>query len=209
MTKREFVSLFHTIHGIFPFQEQADAVFNSTLVYEHAVLKTYAERFLLQVPIDSPAFVEAERLLRFLSLFVAIYPEEVPPTSLLRELLPVPPEQLRGSDALVFELPVEDIKFEEAGHAHLEQRVVRIDFPRHGEPGGLCLQKLRHQRLTAGERDQFLKLWLQKHAEPRSVERPAFLCLREGGAVERARLIGARPCGRKVKVRLWRMRGLI
>lgn len=72
---------------IFPFQEQADAVFNSTLVYEHAVLKTYAERFLLQVPIDSPAFVEAERLLRFLSLFVAIYPEEVPPTSLLREFI--------------------------------------------------------------------------------------------------------------------------
>ena len=74
-------------HHIFPFQEQADAVFNSTLVYEHAVLKTYAERFLLQVPTGSAAFVEAERLLRFLSLFVSIFPEEVPPTSLLREFI--------------------------------------------------------------------------------------------------------------------------
>ncbi|MDR0965049.1 MAG: cyclic nucleotide-binding protein, partial [Myxococcales bacterium] len=72
---------------IFPFQEQADAVFNSALVYEHAVLKNYAKRFLLEVPTDARAFVEAERLLRFLSLFVSIFPEEVPPTSLLREFI--------------------------------------------------------------------------------------------------------------------------
>ena len=72
---------------IFPFQEQADAIFNSALVYEPAVLKTYAERFLLQVPTDSPAFVEADRLLRFLGLFVTVFPEEVPQTSILREFI--------------------------------------------------------------------------------------------------------------------------
>lgn len=72
---------------IFPFQEQADAVFNSTLVYEHAVLKTYAERFLLEVPRESPAYVEAECLLCFFLLFVSIFPAEVPPTSLLREFI--------------------------------------------------------------------------------------------------------------------------
>lgn len=72
---------------IFPFQEQADAIFNSALVYEAAVLKTYAERFLLQVPLDSPSFVEADRLLRFLALFVTVFPEEVPQTSILREFI--------------------------------------------------------------------------------------------------------------------------
>jgi uridine kinase len=72
---------------IFPFQEHADAIFNSALVYEPAVLKTYAERFLLQVPTDSPAFVEADRLLRFLGLFVTVFPEEVPQTSILREFI--------------------------------------------------------------------------------------------------------------------------
>jgi uridine kinase len=72
---------------IFPFQEQADAIFNSALVYEHAVLKTYAKRFLLEVPTDSPSFTEADRLLRFLSLFVPVFPEEVPQTSILREFI--------------------------------------------------------------------------------------------------------------------------
>lgn len=72
---------------IFPFQEQADAIFNSALVYEPAVLKTYAERFLLEVPTDSPSFVEADRLLRFLGLFVPVFPEEVPHASILREFI--------------------------------------------------------------------------------------------------------------------------
>jgi len=72
---------------IFPFQEQAEAIFNSALVYEPAVLKTYAERFLLEVPTDSPAFVEADRLLHFLSLFVPVFSEEVPQTSILREFV--------------------------------------------------------------------------------------------------------------------------
>jgi uridine kinase len=72
---------------IFPFQEQADVMFNSALVYEPAVLKTYAERFLLQVPRTSPAYTEAYRLLKFLDLFVPIIPDEVPTTSILREFI--------------------------------------------------------------------------------------------------------------------------
>jgi uridine kinase len=73
--------------NIFPFQEQSDAIFNSALVYEPAVLKVYAERFLLEVPVDSPSFPEADRLLRFLSLFVPVFAEEVPQTSILREFI--------------------------------------------------------------------------------------------------------------------------
>ncbi len=72
---------------IFPHQEQADVMFNSALVYEPAVLKTYAERFLLQVPRTSPAYPEAYRLLKFLSIFVPVFPDEVPQTSILREFI--------------------------------------------------------------------------------------------------------------------------
>jgi uridine kinase len=72
---------------IFPFQERADVMFNSALVFEPAVLKTYAERFLLQVPRTSPAYTEAFRLLKGLSMFVPIFPDEVPQTSILREFI--------------------------------------------------------------------------------------------------------------------------
>jgi uridine kinase len=72
---------------IFPYQEQADVMFNSALGYEPAVLKTFAERFLLQVPRTSPAYAEAFRLLKFLSMFVPIFPDEVPHTSILREFI--------------------------------------------------------------------------------------------------------------------------
>ena len=72
---------------IFPFQEEADVMFNSALVYEPAMLKTYAERFLLQVPKTSRTYPEAFRLLKFLSLFVPVFPDEVPQTSLLREFI--------------------------------------------------------------------------------------------------------------------------
>ena len=72
---------------IFPFQEQADVMFNSALVYEPAVLRTYAERFLLQVPRTSPAYTEAYRLLKFLSMFAPVFPDEVPHTSILREFI--------------------------------------------------------------------------------------------------------------------------
>jgi uridine kinase len=72
---------------IFPFQEQADVMFNSALVYEPAVLKVFAERFLLQVPRTSPTYAEAYRLLKHLAMFVPIFPDEVPSTSILREYI--------------------------------------------------------------------------------------------------------------------------
>ena len=72
---------------IFPFQEQADVMFNSALVYEPAVLKVYAERFLLHVPRINRAYTEAYRLLKHLSMFVPIFPDEVPQTSILREFI--------------------------------------------------------------------------------------------------------------------------
>jgi len=72
---------------IFPYQEEADVMFNSALVYEPAVLKNHAERFLLQVPRTSRAYPEAYRLLKFLTMFVPILPNEVPYTSILREFI--------------------------------------------------------------------------------------------------------------------------
>ena len=72
---------------IFPFQEEADVIFNSALLYESAVLKTYARRFLYEVPRNDPAYTEALRLLDFLRLFLPVFPEEVPPTSVLREFI--------------------------------------------------------------------------------------------------------------------------
>jgi len=73
--------------GIFPFQEEADVIFNSALVYEPAVLRAFAERFLLEVPREHPAYTEAYRLLKFLSWFVPVFPDEVPHTSILREFI--------------------------------------------------------------------------------------------------------------------------
>ena len=72
---------------IFPFQHHADAVFDSSLVYELAVLKVYAERYLLEVPQSHPAYTTAFRLLQLVDRFVSIYPEHVPPTSILREFI--------------------------------------------------------------------------------------------------------------------------
>lgn len=72
---------------IFPFQEQADVMFDSSLVYEPAVLKVFAERFLLQVPRSSPTYTEAYRLLKGQSMVVSVFPDEVPHTSLLREFI--------------------------------------------------------------------------------------------------------------------------
>jgi uridine kinase len=73
--------------GIFPFQEGADAMFNSALVYEPAVLKVFAERFLLEVPRERPAYTEAYRLLKFLAWFVPVFQDDVPSTSILREFI--------------------------------------------------------------------------------------------------------------------------
>ncbi len=73
--------------NIFPYQEQADVMFNSALVYEHAVIKPFAERYLLEVPQDHPAFSEAYRLLRFLRLILPVFRDSVPPNSILREFV--------------------------------------------------------------------------------------------------------------------------
>ena len=72
---------------IFPYQENADAMFNSAMLYELAVLKEYAEPILRQVPASMPEYAEAYRLERFLSYFKPIHESEIPPTSLLREFL--------------------------------------------------------------------------------------------------------------------------
>jgi uridine kinase len=72
---------------IFPFQREADATFNSALVYEAAVLRTFAWRYLLEVERDRAARVHAYRLLRFLELFVPVFPDGVPAGSVLREFM--------------------------------------------------------------------------------------------------------------------------
>lgn len=72
---------------IFPFQENADSTFNSSLLFELGVMKDYGEAILRDVPNDVPEYAEAYRLRRFLSYFKQIGDRGVPPTSLLREFL--------------------------------------------------------------------------------------------------------------------------
>jgi uridine kinase len=62
-------------------------MFNSSLLYELAVLKPYAEHILLEVQPNQPEYSEANRLLKFFSYFKPIQPKEIPPTSILREFL--------------------------------------------------------------------------------------------------------------------------
>ena len=73
--------------NIFPYQEEADIMFNSALPYEFGVLKQFAEPILNEVPDSVPEYSEAVRLLRFLRVFSPIGQEEIPPTSILREFL--------------------------------------------------------------------------------------------------------------------------
>lgn len=72
---------------IYPFQEEADVLFDSSLGYEQAVLKNFAEQFLTEVPNEDPAYVEALRLFRFLDLFVPLQADDVPSNSILREFI--------------------------------------------------------------------------------------------------------------------------
>ncbi|MBQ9465722.1 MAG: nucleoside kinase [Muribaculaceae bacterium] len=72
---------------IMPFHENADAMFNSSLLFELSVMKNYAEPILRQVPVNSPEYSEAYRLLKFLSYFEPLDEKEIPSTSLLREFL--------------------------------------------------------------------------------------------------------------------------
>ena len=73
--------------NIFPFQDSADVVFNSALIYEIALLKPYIEPLLFAVPKDSPEYLETKRLLKFLSYFLPLPADHVPATSLTREFI--------------------------------------------------------------------------------------------------------------------------
>jgi uridine kinase len=72
---------------IFPYQEEADVMFNTALLYELSVLKQQAEPILLEVQPNQPEYAEARRLLNFFSYFKPIQPSEIPPTSIIREFL--------------------------------------------------------------------------------------------------------------------------
>lgn len=73
--------------NIFPYQEEADAMFNSALVYELAVLKRYIEPLLMVIGADLPEYSEANRLLKFLSYFLPLADRDVPLNSILREFI--------------------------------------------------------------------------------------------------------------------------
>ncbi|MBR4849988.1 MAG: nucleoside kinase [Alistipes sp.] len=72
---------------IFPYQEEADVMFNSSLIYELSVLKPFAEPLLREIPNASPEYATAQGLLKFLDNFVPIVSQEIPPTSVLREFV--------------------------------------------------------------------------------------------------------------------------
>jgi uridine kinase len=73
--------------NIFPFTDQADVIFNSSLPYEYSVLKAYTEPLLFQVQPDDPQYLEARRLLKFLSYFTPAPADDVPMNSILREFI--------------------------------------------------------------------------------------------------------------------------
>ena len=73
--------------NIFPFQDSADTIFNSALIYETALLKSYVQPLLFGVPQDSEEDIEAKRLLKFLNYFLPIPADDIPKTSLMREFI--------------------------------------------------------------------------------------------------------------------------
>ena len=74
-------------NNIFPFQDSADMIFNSALIYETALLKPYVQPLLFGVPRDSEEYIEAKRLLKFLNYFLPIPADNIPKTSLMREFI--------------------------------------------------------------------------------------------------------------------------
>ena len=74
-------------NNIFPFQDSADMVFNSSLIYETSLLKPYVQPLLFGVPRDSEEYIEAKRLLKFLNYFLPIPADSIPKTSLMREFI--------------------------------------------------------------------------------------------------------------------------
>jgi uridine kinase len=73
--------------NIFPFQEDADVMFNSALIYELSALKQYAEPVLFGIDRESEEYVEAKRLLKFLDYFLGVNSELVPQNSILKEFI--------------------------------------------------------------------------------------------------------------------------
>ena len=91
-TARETISQWPSVceaeeQWITPYREEADAMFNSALLIEFAVLRNHAEPILATVPKNCPEYSEAHRLLKFIHYFTAVSDKEIPPTSLLREFL--------------------------------------------------------------------------------------------------------------------------
>ena len=74
-------------NNIFPYQDSADVVFNSALIYEASVLKPYVQPLLFGVPRDSEEYIEAKRLLKFLNYFLPIPADDIPKTSIMREFI--------------------------------------------------------------------------------------------------------------------------
>lgn len=88
----ETIAMWDSVHrgekkNIFPFQESADAMFNSALIYEMAVLKVYAQPQLYAIKDDSPQFSEAKRLLKLLDYFLPMPTDYIANTSLIREFI--------------------------------------------------------------------------------------------------------------------------
>ena len=73
--------------NIFPFQEEADAMFNSALIYELTVIKQYVEPLLFAIPRNCPEYYEAKRILKFLDYFLGASPETIPNNSIIREFI--------------------------------------------------------------------------------------------------------------------------
>lgn len=74
-------------HNIFPYQEEADVMFNSALIYELSVIKPYVEPLLFAIPKDAKEYQEAKRLLKFLDYFLGVGSENIPNNSILREFV--------------------------------------------------------------------------------------------------------------------------
>lgn len=91
-TAQETIAMWPSVRNgeekyIFPFQDEADVMFNSALLYEISVLKVYAEPLLFQIPRESDEYLEAKRLLKFLDYFLPMPSEGISKNSLLREFV--------------------------------------------------------------------------------------------------------------------------
>ena len=89
---QDTIAMWHSVRrgeeeNIFPYQENADAMFNSALIYEQAVLKQYAEPLLFAIPKDCKEYQEAKRLLKFFEYFLPVGSDNLPNNSIIREFI--------------------------------------------------------------------------------------------------------------------------